>query len=493
MNAYADTTGALPFDERAAAVVEALESAGYEACLVGGCVRDALLGRRLHDYDIATSARPEQILSACSAWRCIPTGLAHGTVTVVADGLPVEVTTYRADGPYSDGRHPDHVLFADDLRSDLERRDFTVNAMAWHPKKGLLDLLDARADLNAALLRAVGDPDRRFAEDALRILRGIRLSSELSFDLEPGTCAAMIRRADGLAAVSAERITAELSRALTADDCRIGSGIPIWKKLFPELFAGSDAARERWLEAKPWPGWRELLRDTACRYAAFFIILQLDGAPDATFADCSRAADACLSRLRLAGRDEQAVRHILQVFVALETTRQQLHAAVRSGAPAVEGAAAVGTADPAADADPAAAAELSADRLPVSPDEPRRLARYTVRSLMADHGRVAFMSALSIMRLFVNEAVPHRLAGLEPRNLNKRYRILLDSAEAVLAASLPISMDELAIGGADLIAAGIPEGPALGQLLRGLFHDVMAEALPNEREALLTAALQRQE
>lgn len=112
---------------------------------------------------------------------------------------------------------------------------------------------------------------------------------------------------------------------------------------------------------------------------------------------------------------------------------------------------------------------------------------------MADHGRLAFMSALSIMRLFVNEAVPHRLAGLEPRNLNKRYRILLDSAEIVLAASIPISMDELAIGGADLLAAGLAEGPELGSLLSELFHEVMAEALPNERKALLAAALQRQE
>ena len=128
MNAYSDTTGALAFDERASAVIDTLESAGYEAFLIGGCVRDALLGRRLHDYDIATNARPEQVLSACSAWRCIPTGAVHGTVTVLADGLSAEVTTYRADDPYSDGRHPDRVSFSDDLNSDLERRDFTVNA-----------------------------------------------------------------------------------------------------------------------------------------------------------------------------------------------------------------------------------------------------------------------------------------------------------------------------------------------------------------------------
>lgn len=487
MNAYSDTTGALAFDERASAVIDTLESAGYEAFLIGGCVRDALLGRRLNDYDIATNARPEQVLSACSAWRCIPTGAVHGTVTVLADGLSAEVTTYRADGPYSDGRHPDRVSFSDDLNSDLERRDFTVNAMAWHPKRGLVDPLSARTDLNAALLRAVGDPDRRFAEDALRILRGIRLSSELSFEIEPKTYEAMIRCADGLRSVSAERITAELSRTLMADDCRIGPGLPIWKSQFPELFGGSDEARERWMTAKQWPGWSGLLRDIACRYAAFFIILQLDGAPDATFADCSRAAEACLSRLRLTGRDEQAVRHILQVFVSLETTRQQLHAAVRGGA----AGATDGSLSAAGDLE--AATEVLTDRLPVSPDEPRRLARYTVRSLMADHGRLAFMSALSIMRLFVNEAVPHRLAGLEPRNLNKRYRILLDSAEIVLAASIPISMDELAIGGADLLAAGLAEGPELGSLLSELFHEVMAEALPNERKALLAAALQRQE
>ena len=153
------------WDARALEILNTLERAGHQAVLVGGCVRDALLGREPHDYDAAVSAPPEEILAACrSKFKCIPTGLAHGTVTVVHSGLPVEVTAFRKEGTYSDHRHPDRVAYTSRLEEDLARRDFTVNAMAWG-RSGLSDPFGGQADLAAGIIRCVGDPDRRFQED----------------------------------------------------------------------------------------------------------------------------------------------------------------------------------------------------------------------------------------------------------------------------------------------------------------------------------------
>ena len=205
----------IPWDPRALAVVRCLEEAGHRAVLVGGCVRDSLLSRPPHDYDAATSARPEEILSACGRWRCLDVGIRHGTVTVLADGLPVEVTTFRREGRYSDHRRPDQVSFTHSLEEDLARRDFTVNAMAWG-SEGLIDPFGGRADLEQGVVRCVGEPDRRFEEDALRVLRGLRLAAQLSFSLCPDTAAALRRHVPQLSFVAWERISAEWIRLLCA-------------------------------------------------------------------------------------------------------------------------------------------------------------------------------------------------------------------------------------------------------------------------------------
>ena len=149
-----------------------LNRAGFEAYVVGGCVRDTLMGKSPYDWDITTSALPDETLAVFSAYRTIHTGLQHGTVTVVIDELPLEITTYRIDGTYSDGRHPDSVAFTPSLTEDLRRRDFTINAMAYHPDLGLVDPFGGRKDLEHSVIRCVGDPMQRFTEDALRILRG---------------------------------------------------------------------------------------------------------------------------------------------------------------------------------------------------------------------------------------------------------------------------------------------------------------------------------
>ena len=191
-----------------------LEQHGYAAYLVGGCVRDACRGAQPYDWDIATSALPAEILKVFADFRTIPTGLRHGTVTVRMDGEPLEITTFRSDGVYTDHRRPDGVTFVDDLQADLVRRDFTVNAMAYNPRVGLVDLFGGCDDLEKGILRAVGDPDRRFDEDALRILRALRFAARFGFAIEARTGAAMRRKAHLLACVSRERVFEELKKLL---------------------------------------------------------------------------------------------------------------------------------------------------------------------------------------------------------------------------------------------------------------------------------------
>ena len=201
------------WDPRALEVIARLERAGYQGFLVGGCVRDSLLSLTPHDYDAATSALPGEIQRACAGLTCVETGIRHGTVTVVCGGLPVEVTTFRREGTYSDHRHPDRVLFTDDLAQDLARRDFTINAMAWRDG-GIVDLSGGQADLERRLVRCVGDPDRRFEEDALRLLRGLRLAAQLEFSIHPQTAGAIRRHGPQLVHVAWERVAAEFVRLL---------------------------------------------------------------------------------------------------------------------------------------------------------------------------------------------------------------------------------------------------------------------------------------
>ena len=189
-----------------------LEEEGYEAYPVGGCVRDLLLGRRPGDVDICTSAPPEELMQIFPS--AIPTGLRHGTVTVPGETSNIEITTFRRDGRYSDGRHPDAVIFDVGLTEDLARRDFTINAMALLPDGTVADPFGGEADLAARLIRCVGDPERRFREDALRMLRAVRFAAQLGFAIEEETAAALRREAAGLEQVSGERVRVELEKTL---------------------------------------------------------------------------------------------------------------------------------------------------------------------------------------------------------------------------------------------------------------------------------------
>ncbi len=206
----------IKLDPGAALLLDALHGAGHAAYAVGGCVRDSLLGLDPHDWDLCTSARPEQVMALFGEEKCIPTGLQHGTVTVKQGGRLYETTTFRTEGAYSDGRHPDAVCFVPDVREDLARRDFTINAMAYSAEEGLIDPFGGRDDLATHLVRAVGEPERRFEEDALRILRLYRFAARFGFAIDPATGAAARALGPHLDCVSAERIQEELLKLLAA-------------------------------------------------------------------------------------------------------------------------------------------------------------------------------------------------------------------------------------------------------------------------------------
>ena len=242
-------TISFPLDPGAAALLTRLHAAGHAAYAVGGCVRDSLLGQTPHDWDLCTSATPEQVLELFGEAHCIPTGLQHGTVTVKHGGELYEITTFRTEGAYSDGRHPDHVAFVPDVKEDLARRDFTINAMAYNAEEGLIDPFGGQSDLAAGIVRAVGEPQRRFEEDALRILRLYRFAARFSFAIDPATGQAARALCRHLDCVSEERIAEELSRLLAAPAPGAYLEAEVLAVIFPELDAAELPESRRILDA----------------------------------------------------------------------------------------------------------------------------------------------------------------------------------------------------------------------------------------------------
>ena len=238
-------------DEGAAELLDTLHRAGYAAYVVGGCVRDSLLGLTPHDWDLCTSALPQQGMELFGAEKCIPTGLQHGTVTVKQGGGLYEITTFRTEGTYTDGRHPDEVHFVPDVREDLARRDFTINAMAYNAKEGLVDPFGGQADLQSGILRAVGVPHQRFTEDALRILRLYRFAARFGFAIDPPTAQAAQELCAHLDCVSVERIEEELAKLLSAPAPAAYLDKKILLVILPELSPEALAAAKPVVDACP--------------------------------------------------------------------------------------------------------------------------------------------------------------------------------------------------------------------------------------------------
>ena len=259
-------------DEGAAELLDTLHRAGYAAYVVGGCVRDSLLGLTPHDWDLCTSALPQQVMELFGAQRCIPTGLQHGTVTVKQSGALYEITTFRTEGTYTDGRHPDEVHFVPDVREDLARRDFTINAMAYNEKEGLVDPFGGQADLQSGIVRAVGVPRQRFTEDALRILRLYRFAARFGFAIDPPTAQAAQELCAHLDCVSVERIEEELAKLLSAPAPAAYLDEKILGVVLPELSPEALAAAKPVVDACP-AGERAL----PVRLAALLLSLGEDG------------------------------------------------------------------------------------------------------------------------------------------------------------------------------------------------------------------------
>ncbi len=269
-----------------------LLDAGYDAYIVGGALRDMLLGREAHDWDIATSALPHETEQVFSELPVIKTGLQHGTVTVLVDHFPIEITTFRIDGEYRDARHPAEVTFTRRIEDDLARRDFTVNAMAYNEISGLVDLYGGREDLEARIIRAVGDAELRFSEDALRILRAFRFMAKLGFAIEDSTLDAAVTCRDGLARISAERITAELVGLFEGKDAASALSLMIENGIF-------DAIAPDWsVPAFGFSALGELPPVFEVRFAYFL-------------RSCPDRGEGLVRHLRLSGKQSSRIRGLL--------------------------------------------------------------------------------------------------------------------------------------------------------------------------------------
>ena len=430
-------------DEGAAELLDTLYRAGYAAYVVGGCVRDSLLGLTPHDWDLCTSALPQQVMELFGAQRCIPTGLQHGTVTVKQSGALYEITTFRTEGTYTDGRHPDEVHFVPDVREDLARRDLTINAMAYNEKEGLVDPFGGQADLQSGIVRAVGVPRQRFTEDALRILRLYRFAARFGFAIDPPTAQAAQELCAHLDCVSVERIEEELAKLLSAPAPAAYLNEKILGVVLPELSPEALAAAKPVVDACP-AGAENL----PIRLAALLYSLGEDG------------TRRTLKRLRCSNAliEEAAVlmREARGCDGSFSEDRPLGWDPVAEGNRAGDGMARI----------------VSEEKATVTPDftiyARRLLGKYNLCTVQ----RIAALgTALQ----------PERAAD---------FAALSELAEQLDADGVCCRVSQLAVNGRDLMAAGVLAGPGIRKVLEALLDGVIREEYPNERQALLAAVQQ---
>lgn len=424
-------------------ILDRLHASGYQAYLVGGCVRDMLLGRTPLDYDVTTCARPKQVKTCFSDMLTVDTGIVHGTVTVVSDGHPVEVTTFRRDGAYSDGRHPDQVVFTDSLLEDVQRRDFTVNALAYSQECGVLDYVNGRADLAARLIRCVGQPDRRFREDGLRLFRCVRFACTLQFTVEAETQKQLFAYQDDLLRIAPERIAAELKKLLVCDG--IG-GIDAFREVLAVVLP----------EIQPMFGF-----DQHNPYHHLDVWTH-------TLTAMNHVSPDLVLRLAMLFHDSGKPHCFTQS--ADGTGHFYGHAAISREL-----------------------AEKALWRL--------RLERKTIQSvalLVANHDERIEETPISIKRWLnrLGEENFFRLIQLKradnaSKSPEKRQALLasmdrLESmAREMIQSNACYSLRQLAVHGDDLIGLGFRQGKEIGQWLDRLLEQVMTGELPNDRQRLL--------
>ncbi len=432
----------------ASVLLEALHKAGFAAYAVGGCVRDSLLGLSPHDWDLCTAARPEQVIELFGKEQCIPTGLQHGTVTVKQGGKLYEVTTFRTEGSYSDGRHPDSVAFVPDVREDLARRDFTINAMAYSPEEGLIDPFGGQEDLERGLVRAVGEPLRRFEEDALRILRLYRFAARFGFAIDPATEKAAKQLAPHLDCVSAERIEEELNKLLAAPQPGVYLEPEVLTFVLPELPDESLPKARRVLDVLPMGA-----EQVTARWAALLLPLGEAGAKKAL--KKLRCSNAFIEETTTLVRECEKI-------VSSKVGRGAFSSDTKRGilSPALSPAA-TGSHPP-----DGPRRNSPPDREPLDLQAKRLLGRMELPTVQ----RLTWLCAA-----FCPEERDHFLS-------------LQAEADALTAEHACCRVSQLAVNGRDLMAAGTAPGPGLRKALEALLEEVITGRLPNEKEALLAFA-----
>ena len=425
--------------------IQMLQSAGHRAFAVGGCVRNHLLGLTPEDYDLCTSATPAEMCEIFRDYTLVRSGEKHGTIGVVMDGAVYEITTFRKEGGYQDSRHPDWVSFVTDIREDLARRDFTVNAMAYHPEEGFCDPFGGKEDLKGRILRAVGDPEVRFTEDPLRILRGVRFAVTYHLTPEKATLDAMIRLAPLMEHLARERVFSELCKLLpllTAED--LIRYAPILTQPIPELQRSLDfdqhSPYHRYdvfthtahvVEATP--------KDLVLRWAALLHDVEKPGVfyRDETgrghFPDHARQGAETANEILLRLKAPTALREEAVLLIRLHMTK-------------------------------------------LEPD--KRLIRR----------RLGKWGETTLLRLLQLQEADMVSKGYDTPEEVTQFPILRDLIRQVLEEASCLTVKDLAISGNDLLDAGFQPGPELGKCLMRLLRQVQDEELPNNKEALLAAA-----
>ncbi len=432
----------LTLDPGAAALLDALHAAGYAAYAVGGCVRDSLLGRTAHDWDLCTSALPQQVMELFGAEQCIPTGLQHGTVTIKYGGQLYETTTFRTEGSYTDGRHPDEVQFVPDVREDLARRDFTINAMAYNEAEGLVDPFGGQADLQNGLLRAVGEPQQRFTEDALRILRLYRFAARFGFALDAATARAARQLAPHLDCISAERIQEELAKLLAAPQPGAYLEPAVLAVVLPELPPEKLTAAKPVVDACP-AGEENL----PVRWAA--LLGALGEADTRRVLKRLRCSNACIEETAVLVR-ETAGEGVCGSFLLGHESGHSIARPTACGS-----------------------------RVPPQ--------RTVLGETLAHAGEVAIRQLLGRYGLCTVERLCALCAALHPQAA-PACALAAQRARQLEADGVCCRVSQLAVNGRDLMAAGIPAGPTLRRVLETLLDGVIRAEYPNEKPVLLAAA-----